>query len=90
MKAVVEAKVSRRSILKGLGTAAAASVIPAVRRASAQKKAVRVLVVADPFYYALSGVAGQFRDETGIEASIESLSYDALQARLVSSFVSGR
>src|SRR5207249_1565256 len=90
MKAGVNTEASRRSVLKGLGATAAASVFPASRRALAQKKSIRVLVVADPFYYALNGVAGQFREETGIEASIESLSYDALQARLVSSFVRGQ
>jgi multiple sugar transport system substrate-binding protein len=90
MKAGVIPRISRRNVLKGIGAATAASVLPAPRRAFAQKKPVRVLVVADPFYYALNGVAGQFREETGIEANIESLSYDALQARLVSSFVSGQ
>ena len=90
MKVGVKSQVSRRSVLKGIGATTAASVFPASRRALAQKKSIRVLVVADPFYYALNGVAGQFREETGIEASIESLSYDALQARLVSSFVSGQ
>jgi multiple sugar transport system substrate-binding protein len=86
---VSEGKLSRRDVLRGVGTlAAAAAVTPS--RAWAQKKSLRILTVADPFYYALSGVANQFREETGIEANIESLSYDALNARLVSSFVGGK
>jgi multiple sugar transport system substrate-binding protein len=47
-----------------------------------------VLVVADPFYFSLKEVLGDFTKETGIEVQLESLAYDALQARLVSSFVS--
>ena len=81
-------KTTTLNMLKGVAATTAASVMS--RRALAQKKGIRVLVVADPFYYALNGVAGQFREETGVEVNLESLSYDALQARLVSSFVSGQ
>jgi multiple sugar transport system substrate-binding protein len=83
---------TRRSVLKGtaagIGAAALASGLG--RPALAEKKAIQVLTVADPFFYALQGVAGDFTKETGIEAKVESLSYEALQARLVSSFVSGQ
>lgn len=49
---------------------------------------IRVLSVEDPFFFALKEVLGDFKDETGITVELESLSYDAMQARLVSAFVS--
>jgi multiple sugar transport system substrate-binding protein len=82
------AGLTRRSLVQaGLaGTLGASGILP--RRArSAAAKSIRVLLVGDPFYYALRELAGQFTDATGITAEIESLSYDALQARLVSSFI---
>ncbi|MGH7117422.1 MAG: extracellular solute-binding protein [Acetobacteraceae bacterium] len=82
--------ISRRNVLKGTGGLATAAALTAPRRARAQKKSIRVLLVADPFYYALTGVAKQFTEETGIAVNIESLSYDALNARLVTSFLSSR
>jgi multiple sugar transport system substrate-binding protein len=79
--------VTRRTAMKaGLATALAAA--PLARPAiAATKKIVRVLVVADPFYYALREVTGQFEAETGITVELENLAYDALQARLVSSSI---
>ncbi len=95
MNKTIETKASggitRRRVLKGTAAAIGAVSVAGVSRfAIAQKKSIRVLTVADPFFYAMHGVADQFTKETGIEANIESLSYDALQARLVSSFVSGQ
>jgi multiple sugar transport system substrate-binding protein len=95
MKKTIETKASggitRRRVLKGTAAAiGAASVAGVSRFAIAQNKSIQVLTVADPFFYAMQGVADQFTKETGIEAKIESLSYEALQARLVSSFVSGQ
>lgn len=83
----MEKRITRRTVLAGTGALAAAS-FARPRKAAGQAKSVRVLLVGDPFYYALEGLAKQFQEETGIEAKIESLSYDALNARLVSSFVS--
>jgi multiple sugar transport system substrate-binding protein len=79
--------VTRRTAMKaGLATALAAA--PLARPAlAASKKIVRVLVVADPFYYSLREVTGQFEAETGITVELENLAYDALQARLVSSSI---
>ena len=95
MKKTIETKASggitRRRVLKGTAAAIGAVSVAGVSRfAIAQKKSIQVLTVADPFFYAMQGVADQFTEETGIEAKIESLSYEALQARLVSSFVSGQ
>jgi multiple sugar transport system substrate-binding protein len=95
MKKTIETKANggntRRQVLKGTAAAIGAVSVAGVSRfAIAQKKSIQVLTVADPFFYALQGVAAQFTEETGIEAKIESLSYEALQARLVSSFVSGQ
>jgi multiple sugar transport system substrate-binding protein len=96
--------ISRREFLKaaGLGIAAAgvstvvaqpaltqpalaASIRP---RAKAQAKEIRVLAVGDPFQFALEKVLDDFTAQTGIKVILESLSYDALSARLVTSFVS--
>ncbi len=78
---------TRRSMLKA-GAASALATAPLARPAiAAGNDRVRVLVVADPFYYALREVVGQFKAETGITVDLENLSYDALQARLVSSSI---
>jgi multiple sugar transport system substrate-binding protein len=80
---------SRRDVLKAGGALAATAVLSATpRRASAQAKTLRVLVAGDPFYYALDLLKDQFKQMTGIEAQIESISLEALQARLTSSFIS--
>ena len=49
---------------------------------------IRVLVVGDPFQFALEKVVDDFTQKTGIKVNLESLAYDALNARLVTSFVS--
>lgn len=54
-----------------------------------QVDAIRVLVVGDPFQFALEKVVNAFTEKTGIAVNLESLSYDALNARLATSFVSG-
>ncbi|HEX4768330.1 MAG TPA: extracellular solute-binding protein [Lichenihabitans sp.] len=83
--------VSRRGLLKGTGALAGAAALGSVpRRARAQSKSLRILVAGDPFYYALDGLKQQFKDETGIDPQIESISLEALQARLTSSFVSNQ
>jgi multiple sugar transport system substrate-binding protein len=41
-----------------------------------------VLVVGDPFYYALDGLKDQFKQESGIDAQIESISLEALGSGL--------
>ena len=70
-------------MLQAGGALAGAAALGATpRRAFAQAKTLRVLVAGDPFYYALDGLTDQFKQETGIEAQIESISLDALQARL--------
>ena len=81
--------VSRRGVLQGAGALASAAALAArPRRAAAQNRTLRVLVAGDPFYYAIDGLKDQFRQLTGIEAEIESISLEALQARLASSFIS--
>ena len=82
--------ISRRNLLKsGAALAGAASLGSFSRSASAQSKTLRVLVAGDPFYYALDGIKDRFKEQTGIEAQIESISLEALQARLTSSFING-
>jgi multiple sugar transport system substrate-binding protein len=49
---------------------------------------ISVLVVGDPFQFALEKVVDDFTEETGIKVNLESLAYDALNARLITSFVS--
>jgi multiple sugar transport system substrate-binding protein len=83
---------SRRALLRagsGLAVASAATgLFPAIRPARAQGSGtVRVLSVEDPFFFSMKALLPDFEKETGIKVELESLSYDALQARLVSSFV---
>ena len=49
---------------------------------------IRVLVVGDPFQFSLEKVVGDY-DIDGVKVNLESLAYDALNARLAASFVSG-
>lgn len=83
-------QISRRGFLKAsAGVAAGAAVGSLAAPALAQGgDTIRVLSVEDPFFFALKEVLGDFTDKTGIKVELESLSYDAMQARLVSSFVS--
>lgn len=82
----------RRSFLKKSATAAGAlavgSSIGAPGILSANSKTVRVLTVGDPFQYSLRDLIPEFEAATGFKVEFEGLGYDALQARLVSSFVS--
>lgn len=85
-------KLVRRDFLKAaaggtaglLGARSAAAQTPA---ASTGKK-IRVLTVGDPFQFALDKIKGEFTKQTGIEVEMENLSYDALNARLATSFIS--
>ncbi|CAM5773587.1 sugar ABC transporter substrate-binding protein [Labrys miyagiensis] len=88
---VTNSLVSRRSVLKSSAALAGAAALGlAPHRASAQGKTLRVLLAGDPFYYAIQGLADEFKKETGIELQIESISLEALQARLTSSFISNQ
>jgi multiple sugar transport system substrate-binding protein len=89
MAHTIDSGPTRRTVLKVGGAFAGAAALGASpRRASAQSKSLRVLVAGDPFYYALDGLKDQFKQETSIDAQIESISLEALQARLTSSFIS--
>ncbi|WP_284164812.1 sugar ABC transporter substrate-binding protein [Frigidibacter sp. SD6-1] len=83
-------RVSRRSFLKTSAAATAGAALgPLATPALAQgADSIRVLCVEDPFFFALKEIIGDFTEETGVKVELESLSYDAMQARLVSSFVS--
>lgn len=86
---------SRRQILQSSAKTAAGIAVAGAGLKSLSAPAlaqgadsIRVLAVEDPFFFALKEVLGDFTEKTGITAELESLSYDAMQARLVSSFVS--
>jgi multiple sugar transport system substrate-binding protein len=88
----------RRDFLKGatggvaalLAARSAAAQTPAPEPASSSAgKTIRVLVVGDPFQYALEKVKDEFTALTGINVEMENLAYDQLNARLATSFVSG-
>lgn len=88
---VTSSLISRRSLLRSSAAVAGAAALGlAPRRASAQAKTLRVLLAGDPFYYAIQGLADDFKKESGIELQIESISLEALQARLTSSFISNQ
>jgi multiple sugar transport system substrate-binding protein len=48
---------------------------------------INVLAVQDPFYFAVEHLVPQFEQETGIKVNYEGLAYDALHAKIVTSFV---
>jgi len=94
--------VIRRDFLKGASGGVAS--LLAARAASAQTpvaesspaaavpntgKTIRVLVVGDPFQFALDKIKGDITAKTGINVEMENLAYDQLNARLATSFVSG-
>ena len=67
-------------------TPSAATPAPA---SSSAGKTIRVLVVGDPFQFALDKIKNEFTAQTGINVEMENLAYDQLNARLATSFVSG-
>lgn len=82
--------ISRRSFLKASAGATAGAVLGSITSPALAQGAdtIRVLAVEDPFFFSLTEVLGDFTAKTGIKVELESLSYHAMQARLVSSFVS--
>ena len=85
-----KSNLSRRRFLKSSASAAVgASVVGSLAApALAQTKSVRVLTVGDPFQFSLRDLVPEFEAQTGIKVEFEGLGYDALQARLISAFVS--
>ncbi len=81
----------RRDFLRVAGaTAATGAVALGPRRLRAQASGkIRVQIVGDPFAFSLKAFTDDFTNETGIEVELEELSYDQLQSRLISSFISG-
>ncbi|HDK26833.1 MAG TPA: sugar ABC transporter substrate-binding protein [Candidatus Atribacteria bacterium] len=55
----------------------------------AQAVTINVLSVQDPFYFPLEKLVPEFEKETGIKVNLQPLSYDAIHAKLVSSFITG-
>ena len=72
---------------RSAGTAAAQDATPAA--APSTGKTIRVLVVGDPFQFSLEKIKDDFTAKTGIGVEMENLAYDALNARLATSFISG-
>ena len=101
----IQAGLSRRQFLRvtaggaamlGLAGCVAPTALPAPPPAAggaaapaAAVKEIRVLVVGDPFQFALEKIIGNYTEASGVKVNLESLAYDALNARLAASFVSG-
>ena len=49
--------------------------------------ALNVLSVQDPFYFGMELLVSEFEEETGIKVNLEGLSYDALHAKIITSFI---
>ena len=89
----------RRDLLKAAGGAAGLLAARSAGTAAAQDatppaapstgKTIRVLVVGDPFQFSLEKIKDDFTAKTGIGVEMENLAYDALNARLATSFISG-
>ena len=94
---------SRRTVLKAMAggvamaglAACVAPTVPAEMAEgggglpAAETTDISVLVVGDPFQFALEKIVGEYGETSGVNVNLESLSYDALNARLAASFVSG-
>ncbi|MCK4804695.1 MAG: sugar ABC transporter substrate-binding protein [Spirochaetes bacterium] len=52
-----------------------------------EEVALNVLSVQDPFYFGMELLISEFEEETGIKVNLEGLSYDALHAKIITSFV---
>jgi len=92
----------RRDFLKGAAGGVAAGLLtaraaaaqtpaatPAAAPASSQAgKTIRVLVVGDPLQFALQKITSDSTAKTRINVTLENLAYDALNARLATSFIS--
>ena len=66
---------------------AAGAEAPEGEQESLEGKTITVLSVQDPFYWGLEATVEQFEEETGINVDLVPLGYDALMARLTTSFV---
>jgi len=55
--------------------------------AEGEKVTINVLGVQDPMFFAVEEILSEFEEETGIKVNLEALAYDALMARLTTSFV---
>ena len=48
---------------------------------------INVMSVQDPFYFGVEQLIPQFEEESGIKVNFEGLAYDALHAKIITSFV---
>ena len=56
-------------------------------QAFAQKTTINVIAVQDPFFFAVEQLLPEFEKATGIKVNLEGMAWDALQARLTTSFI---
>jgi multiple sugar transport system substrate-binding protein len=54
---------------------------------SVKGQTITVIGVQDPWFFAVEEVLPQFEQETGIQVKLEGLAWDALQARITTSFI---
>ncbi len=55
----------------------------------AKETTINVLSVQDPFYFPLEKLVPEFEKETGIKVNLQPLAYDAIHAKLITSFIAG-
>ncbi len=48
---------------------------------------LNVLSVQDPFYFGMELLVPEFEEETGIKVNLEGLAYDAMHAKIITSFI---
>jgi multiple sugar transport system substrate-binding protein len=56
-------------------------------QAFAQNASINVIAVQDPFFFAIEQLLPDFQKATGIKVNLEGMAWDALQARLTTSFI---
>jgi multiple sugar transport system substrate-binding protein len=75
---------SKKMALMGVGIGLAVLLLTAI---AVQAVTINVLSVQDPFYFPLEKLLPEFEKETGIKVNLQGLAYDALHAKIITSFV---
>ncbi len=92
MRDVKKRKLLTRIISIGMGLGLAAVLLFSVtggKPAGGKGKGaeINVLSVQDPFYFGVEQLISKFEEESGITVNFEGLAYDALHAKIVTSFI---
>jgi multiple sugar transport system substrate-binding protein len=84
-------KLSGKLTIVGIGIVLCLVMIVSIAGKSSERgkeaAAINILATQDPFYFGMELLIAEFEEETGIEANLEALAYDALHAKIITSFI---